>query len=83
MYYEDQTSVGSGSMGGSSYLDDENLEEFGLEVIADIKFHPSGGGCDSFWGEGASSAWDSSSDSGDTRWKVSNLNTGIGPLAIN
>jgi hypothetical protein len=66
VYYEDQTS--SSPLGGSPSHMDENLEEFGLEVIADIKFHPSGGGCDSFWGEGS---WDSSSsDSGDTRWKV-------------
>lgn len=65
VYYEDQTSTSP--LGGSSSYLDENLEEFGLEVIADIKFHPSGGGCESFWGEGS---WDSSSsDSGDTRWK--------------
>eukprot|EP00088_Acartia_fossae_P014091 TRINITY_DN1750_c0_g2_i4.p1 TRINITY_DN1750_c0_g2~~TRINITY_DN1750_c0_g2_i4.p1 ORF type:complete len:538 (+),score=172.93 TRINITY_DN1750_c0_g2_i4:92-1705(+) len=67
VYYEDPTS------GAMDYLE-ENLEEFGLEVIADIKFHPSGGGCESFWGEASStsstSGWDSaSSDSGDTRWK--------------
>ena len=37
VYYEDPTS------GAMDYLE-ENLEEFGLEVIADIKFHPSGGG---------------------------------------
>jgi len=56
VYYED---TGRGQ-------EEDSLEEFGLEVIADIKFHPSGGGCESFWGEGAS---DSSSDPGDTRWK--------------